>query len=497
MIDHQGSITFWNEASFNIFGYTKEEALGKNLHDLIAPKQYHDQFKKVFPIFQATGHGAAIGEMVELTALRKDGTEIPIELSLSAINLNHQWHAVGIIHDITRRKEIEENVKRERILLRTLIDILPDTIYVKDKEARKIIANPADLKIMGYAAEADVIGKTDLDMFDPKTGMRGYDDDMSILREHQPAINHEENFIDHDGNERWLLTSKVPLCDESGNVVGLVGIGRDITERRKSELQLARQAEELKELNATKDKFFSIIAHDLRSPFNAFLGMTKMMEEDFPSMTQEEIFQFIQMMGVSANNLYRLLENLLEWSQLQRGVITVNPMKFHLLPVVQKSMELIRELANNKGIEILLLIPPHLEVFADEKMLDATLRNLSSNAVKFTPQGGKITIVAAPSKNNFVAISIMDTGIGIPPDMMDDLFKIDVNTNRSGTEGEPSSGLGLILCKEFVERNGGRLWVNSEDGRGATFNFTLPVDETGFTTSTHPDSKKHEQESDS
>jgi len=477
MIDNRGKITFWNEASMKLFGYSRLEVLGHDLHQLISPVRFLKDYQDAFRNFQSTGEGKAIGQTIELSAIRKDGLEFPVELSLSSIKVKGEWCAIGILHDITTRKLEEEAVLHERRLLRTLIDNLPDTIYVKDPEGKKIIANPADLKIMGYTSEAEVVGKTDLDLLNPEIGMRGYKDDMAILHKQEATINREEDFIDSDGNERWLYTTKMPLFDSAGNIMGLVGIGRDFTERRKIELQLEKQTIALKELNATKDKFFSIIAHDLRSPFNAFLNLTKMIEENFPSMTQEQVLTAIQTMGVSATSLFRLLENLLEWSRMQQGMIRVSPESFLLLPSIKSTLELSRESAGKKGIEISCSIPENLTVYADEKMVDGILRNLSSNAIKFTPQRGKVILSAKQIPGNMVEVSVKDTGIGMTRGMVNDLFTLDVNTSRRGTEGEPSSGLGLILCKEFVEKNGGQIRVESEQGSGSTFYFTLPYKE--------------------
>ena len=473
--DHMGNLSFWNEAAFEIFGYDRAEAAGKKLHELIGSEFSLEGSIRALRDGTAAGDKSVSGKTIELKACRNGGMEFPIEMSISPIIIRGHWNAICIIHDITDRKKKEEAIKRERILLRTLIDNLPDTIYIKDIEGRKVIANPADLKILGYDSESEVTGKTDLDMFDTETGRRGYNDDMAILREHKSMINREENFIDSDGSERWLYTTKMPLRNESDEVIGLIGIGRDITDRRKSEVQLALQAEELKELNATKDKFFSIIAHDMRSPFNAFLGLTKMLEEDHQIMTQEEITEFIHMMGVSADNLYRLLENLLEWSQLQRGLIVAAPELLQLKPRVEESIDLAKESARKKGVVINLSIADDLVVYADTKMFDGIMRNLSSNAIKFTPPGGTVMISARAAADNFVEVSVNDSGIGMNREMLENLFKIDINTSRAGTDGEPSSGLGLILCKEFAERNHGKLWVESKEDKGSTFYFTLPA----------------------
>jgi signal transduction histidine kinase len=229
----------------------------------------------------------------------------------------------------------------------------------------------------------------------------------------------------------------------------------------------------LKQINATKDKFFSIIAHDLRSPFTSFLGLTKIMAEELSSLTMEEIQKFSVSMEKSAQNLFRLLENLLEWARMKQHLISFNAEKINLSSFVFEIVEMFTESANYKRIKVDFNIPEDLEVLADSNSLQSVFRNLISNAIKFTPKDGKISISAKSISGNSVEISIKDNGIGMKPFIKDNLFKLDVNMARKGTEGELSTGLGLLLCKEFVEKNGGKLYVESEEGKGSRFYFTL------------------------
>jgi len=234
------------------------------------------------------------------------------------------------------------------------------------------------------------------------------------------------------------------------------------------------QADDLKEANAAKDKFFSIIAHDLRGPFSGFLGLTEIMAEELRSLSISQIQEFSVDMRKSATNLYRLLENLLQWSKMQQGSIPFNPELLQLRLVVDECFAMATETAKNKGIEIAYDISDDLKVFADSNILQTIIRNLVSNAMKFTPKGGKISVSAKATKNKSVEISVKDTGIGMTSEMVNNLFRLDVKTNRKGTDGEPSSGLGLLLCKEFVEKHGGKIWIESEEGKGSTFYFTIP-----------------------
>jgi signal transduction histidine kinase len=198
------------------------------------------------------------------------------------------------------------------------------------------------------------------------------------------------------------------------------------------------------------------------------------MAEELSTLTMSEIQEMAVVMRNSANNLFRLLGNLLNWARMKQGLIPLNKVVLTLLPIVAESVEMLKESGNKKRIEMDIDISNQLEVFADSNMVQTVIRNLVSNAIKFTPKGGKIKIQAKANVDKSVEVSVTDTGMGMGQAMVDNLFRLDVKTNRVGTEGELSTGLGLLLCKEFVEKHGGRLWVESEEGKGSVFYFTIP-----------------------
>jgi len=372
------------------------------------------------------------------------------------------------------RRQAEGKLQKERLLLRTVIDNIPDSIYCKDTAGGKTLANHTELRYAQVTSETEILGKTDFDLYPKELAEAFYADDQMVLQTGQPVINREEFVMDNNGRKRWLLTSKLPLKDEVGNITGIVGIGRDVTIRRQIQEEIKLKNEELICSNAEKDKFFSIIAHDLKGPFNGFLGLTQVMAEELPSLTPAEVQKIAVSMSNSAKNLYHLLENLLEWSQIQQGAFPFNPEAIQLGIVVRSSIDMIYETAKSKDIEIATDIADGLLVFVDINMVQTVIRNLVFNAVKFTPKGGKVTLLAKVATGNNIEISIQDNGIGMGRNIIENLFRIDVHTNRKGTEGEPSTGLGLLLCKEFTEKNGGKIRVESEVGIGSTFYFTLP-----------------------
>lgn len=247
----------------------------------------------------------------------------------------------------------------------------------------------------------------------------------------------------------------------------------EVIARVASHLKIYQQRKELQELNATKDKFFSIIAHDLKGPLGGFMRLTEIMTDDSLSLTSDEKRELTLDLSHSASNIFSLLENLLEWSLMQRGHTPFNPKILGLKETVNDCLKVIVESARKKSIGISVEIPDKFDIIADINMFQTVIRNLVSNAIKFTPTGGTVTISANSDENNTAVIKVKDTGIGMNSQMLGNLFRIDAHNSRPGTEGELSSGLGLLLCKEFVEKQGGRIRVESEEDNGSVFSFTL------------------------
>lgn len=237
--------------------------------------------------------------------------------------------------------------------------------------------------------------------------------------------------------------------------------------------ELTDKNRELSQLIKEKDKLFSIIAHDLKGPFNSFLGLTQIMAEEMNNLTMNELKDIATKMKRSANNLYNLLDNLLTWSRIQQGALSFNPQKVSLNEATLDVCSLISETANTKGIDLKIEIGDDMFAFADQNMLDVVLRNLLSNAVKFSNRGGVVRVAAEVLAQDKILVKVSDQGIGMSAEMIQNLFKVNAKVNRSGTDGEPSTGLGLLLCKEFVEKNGGSIKVESKVGEGSTFSFTL------------------------
>ncbi|MDR6843690.1 tetratricopeptide repeat-containing sensor histidine kinase [Flavobacterium granuli] len=249
--------------------------------------------------------------------------------------------------------------------------------------------------------------------------------------------------------------------------------------KRRNNLLLKEKNILISNINSQKDKFYSIIAHDLRGPFNGFLGLTELMAEDIDTMSTGDIKFAAVNMRSSAKNLFALLENLLDWSRMEQDLIPFVPKEYPLKTAVLDSIVTLQNNADKKGISINTTISNSTTLFADKNMFQAVIRNIVLNAIKFTPKRGSVDIQEKEDFYNTL-ITVKDTGIGMSPEMVLDLFKIDVQNNRIGTEDEPSTGLGLILCKEFIEKHKGKIWVESEEGKGSTFYISFPNKDSGL-----------------
>ncbi len=238
--------------------------------------------------------------------------------------------------------------------------------------------------------------------------------------------------------------------------------------------KIEQSENELRILNASKNKFFSILAHDLKNPFHTVMGYSYLLSKDYELFTEEERRKFATDINQSSNNIFRLLQNLLEWSKSQTGRLVFTPRKIEFKQIFENAVSVLRSVADQKNIRIEFSFDDDLSLFADPQMIETVLRNLINNAIKFTPENGLIEITANQIEDR-ISICVKDSGIGISEEERQNLFQIDSTVKRKGTNNEDGSGLGLILCKEFVHKNNGTIWVNSSPGNGSSFFFTVPA----------------------
>lgn len=301
---------------------------------------------------------------------------------------------------------------------------------------------------------------------------------LTVFTSEKTIIEKAENIISDESNKNNpLLEDYSDLNDQYKKLFRQFVRMMKISDRQQQQLIRAREDvlkfnDELTQLNATKDKFFSIVAHDLKSPINSFLAISNLLVEHIDQFSMEEIQEMAKDVRKSGENLFKLLENLLYWARIQMNRYEFTPEESSLNAIVENNINLLSLNASQKGVLIKDQVPENTQILADQNMVSTIIRNLISNAIKFTKDGDEI-IVSYLRKDNLSLISIRDTGVGIKQDDIENLFKIDVTTTNRGTNDEKGTGLGLILCNEMVEKHNGEIWVESEVGKGTTFTFSL------------------------
>jgi PAS domain S-box-containing protein len=366
---------------------------------------------------------------------------------------------------------------RTFVLLRA-IEQSPVSILITNPKGDIEYVNPKFSAVTGYSFE-EAMGNNPRILKSGKMPVEVYRELWNAILQGKEWRGELEN-KKKNGDFFWEMASISGIKNDSGQLTHFVAVKEDITERKMHEEEIEEKNNLLQEINAQKDKLFSILAHDLRGPFNGFLGLTEMMAEESTNMEPDEMREIARSMRHSALNIFDLLSNLLEWSRLQQGILKVNLEANNFVDLIDDTIGPFFDMARQKNIELKVNCPKNIVVYSDYYVLQTVIRNLLSNAIKFTHKGGLIVFDAYvdTDKKNLVC-SVSDSGIGMSPDVVDNLFRIDVNTSRLGTDKEPSSGLGLILCKEFVEKHRGELSVSSKINEGSIFSFTIPLANNG------------------
>lgn len=473
-------VLYVNKSFTQVYGYTPEELIGKDIRIVRSDKNDPSVLKEIQPSTVKDGwHG-------KIWNKRKNGEEFLIELNTSVVKDENGIAVahVGVAKDLTNQMTAEALLLDTQSKYQNLFIEIKDVIYESTPKGKFTSLNPAGLDLLG-------INLKDLDNPDMIKSLYLNQDDR---KKFQDELNKNGFVKDFEINVRkptgeilTLLETSYAVKDKNGTIVAYRGILRDITQTKKNEAelkllieelgrlnsQLKDSEEELKSINASKDKFFSIIAHDLRSPFSSLLSFSEFLSEDIDILPKDEIKLFADKIHEAAKNVFTLLENLLQWSRIQTGKIPLNPSSFNVLYKINQVISLLSNNAEHKKIKIINEVSPMAVVFADEDMVFSVIQNLLSNAIKFTRPDGIIKVFSV-NKENQIEISVADNGVGIKEEDLNKLFRIDVHHTTYGTNDEKGTGLGLILCKEMIERNRGKIRVASKLGEGTSFTFTLP-----------------------
>lgn len=488
LLNIKGISTQLKDKIYGLTGFNLENhnfKLEKNHLDLFKSGTFHN-FKKGLPEFS----GSEFPKLVAKTIEKLLGIQ-----GIYTIGINKGNKILAAIHFFNRsikpitdneyielfvkqagiiieRKQGEEELQQSEEKYRLLTENASDVIWIFNLSKKQFTyISPAIKQLRGLSPEEALAEKFHeaLTPDSAKYLIETFNKNFSAYVSDVEQANFYINQIQQpckDGSIIWVEVSTKFRFNAQGEIE-VVGVSRNIENRKKMEA-------ELHETIATKDKFFSIISHDLRSPFASIVGLLSIMADASNNFSHNEMINFAQSAYQTSQSTYHLLENLLEWSRMQRGIIPFNAQAIHLNEFMKTCDPSTVELAMAKEIKIEFKFPNEMIVHADNNMLHSIMRNLVTNAIKFTNHGGLIQIDARDYHENTILISIKDNGIGMDKDRLLKLFNIEFNVSRPGTNNEPSSGLGLILCKEFVENHGGKIWCESKLEKGSTFYFTLP-----------------------
>lgn len=393
---------------------------------------------------------------------------------------NQEEKVIGVLFttkDINEKKQMDEKLTQSELRFRTIFEQAPLGIALINSTTSEIIqANYKFAQILGLQQD-ELKSNSYLKLTHPE--------DLSQYKENLEKLNNgkikifsmEIRYMKPNGNTIWSHLTCVLLWTEKDSIKMNLRILVDITHRKRNEEEVTRYLSELENLNQTKNKFFNIIAHDLRNPFAGIIGISELLESQLLADNTESslaILKCIQMIKTSSKSAFSLLENLMQWAKSQTGEISFNPTEISIQNAIDSNITLVSGNAFKKNISIEKQLAENETIYADSSLVDTILRNLLTNAIKFTYPNGQI-IVSTKPQGDFLAISISDSGVGIDSQNLEKIFRIDSKFSKIGTDNEKGSGLGLVLCKEFVEKLGGQIWVTSELGQGTTFTFTLPL----------------------
>jgi len=407
--------------------------------------------------------------------LKKKDNILILEQKIKLESLNHE-----LKKNYSELEKHKFQLIESEQLYRMIFDNSPlgNALFSSQGIVQKV--NNSMLKILGLVSEKEIISQNIFDFPMLKRTSILIDFENVVLK--NKTESGEIQIKTADSKKVVVYYNLYPLVDENDKVVKVQAITVDISDKFIQDKTINAKNAELQEMNATKDRFFSIIAHDLKNPFNAVMGFANLLRDDYESISDEERKQFIDNIALASEDINNLLENLLKWAWSQSGKIEHKPEKVNPIDIINECIDLVKVQAEKKQIKLDRVHGETAFIYVDNNMIRTVIRNLLSNSIKFTPSGGEVKInflIKMLSNQNghseVMEIAVNDNGIGISPDDIQSLFVIDSRVKNLGTEGESGTGLGLILCKEFVQKNGGTLNVESTLGRGSTFTFTVPL----------------------
>ncbi|MBA4251897.1 MAG: hypothetical protein C0425_03805 [Chlorobiaceae bacterium] len=465
-----------NDSFANILGYeVGTDLIGKLSTDFFVSEEK----EKLSNFLKKKKKSGKLLDRSEFIAKKLDGSIITLEVSITNFSFDEKQFNVLIIRDITERKIYEKTLAESEEKYRSITENIDDFFWIGERinnKIRIVFFTKSIEKVTGYSSEE--IRRSSHSFF------RGihYSDFPKVKEKlkkfyansYKNSDEVEFRFIHKQGQTIWLRDKVTVVRDIHGVVQKIYGLISNISLQKKAEDELKKSADDLKKLNDTKDRFISIISHDLRTPFSSILGFTDLLIND-DELSSDERHKYVEYIQESANGMLTFVNSLLDWTRIQTGRIKFEPRIFGLHEIVNSTLVTLSGEALKKGINLKNNVEKELDVFVDQTLIIQALINLISNALKFSYSGGAITVSATDSnQSRFIEVSVTDTGVGISEENQSKLFGFDSKFTSEGTAGEKGSGLGLSLVKEIIEKHGGKIWLNSKVGAGTTFFFQLP-----------------------
>jgi PAS domain S-box-containing protein len=481
LVDGEAKVTYWNPAAEKTFGYSSAEAIGQDIHTLVVPEITYNERKdciaKWVKVFAQTGKGNFTAEKIEVVGRRKDGSEFTAELSISPVKLGGKWSAVGVVEDVTERKEIESELNSERSKLEAITQSIGAGFVIISKDYHVLWANKFISEYKG-----NVEGKlcfatlNDLDHVCPDCGVK------KVFENNANYDAHEYTSIDIKGNPYWVELIATPIKDERGNVTSAVEVCVDITEKKRMQGKLAEYSHKLenlveertrklkeaeiqlvkKERLAAIGELAGMIGHDLRNPLTGIKNAAYLLEKKGTSISETQTKELIETIKTCVEHSNKIINDLLDYSK----EIRLEPQETSPRMLLCESLSMVEVPSNVKIVNNLL----HKQILkADSDKIKRVFANLIKNAIDAMPDGGKLTIDSKVD-NNGIEISFTDTGTGIPDEVLPKLFSPLFTTKAKGM------GFGLAICKRIVEAHGGTITVKTATGKGTTFILNLPME---------------------
>jgi PAS domain S-box-containing protein len=440
----------------------RETFIGKNYRDVLPPQVS----KKLDQAFNKLDKGK---EQYEFDySLKLQGEKQWYAAVLSKIKSEDDPKYLGVVRNITERKNKE-------ILLQEIFNNSPGGIgilqTIRDSNGQVtdfvITQINKSVELLTGRTEQELLGQSIAAVVSEDFKEKSLDHCKTVLDTGNP-VEFQYRRRDEQGREFWFHVKLAKYRD------GIIGNFLAITKQKKAEGKLAEKNEKLHDLNQQKDKLFSVLSHDLKNAIAGAKGVYDIILEDYEKLSKDEIFEYMKLLSQRTTNTHELLEDLLDWSRHQFREVTTNFEKLHLVRLTEETLNIVESHAESKKVDLVNQIPDTIYIHADTNMIKTIIRNLLTNGIKFSHPGGKIIINAEKGKDQKITVSIKDEGIGMDKETLEKVMNKNTTFTSQGTNGEKGSGVGLDLCIDFIEKNRGKIWVDSMPGEGSTFNFTLP-----------------------